>query len=195
MLACLGLTGCGGGDAYVGVDIAVAPTPVPVQPTYEYLTHPTISGLEYLNSLTGSESHLTTAAGGYTGYTGDDSVAFVLGDILLFTMPGDLPRPFSSLYDANRYSNASLYSDTAVENLMAFLMAIDDDGDYTNGIQISNPVRVAAHGLSVNFNQSAFNFRNDPAVQYATAVLSGNTLYGPRPLPSPSQAQIALQSP
>jgi len=197
MLVCLGLTGCGGGgDAYVAV--AVAPEPVPVQPTYEYLTHPTISGLEYLNSFTGSESHLTTAAGGYTGYTGyigDDSVAFVLGDILLFTMPGDLPRPFSSLYDANRYSNASLDSDTAVENLMAFLMAIDDDGDYTNGIQISYPVRVAAHGLSVNFNQSAFNFRNDPAVQYATAVLSGNTLYGQRPLLSPSQVQFALQSP
>lgn len=191
MLACLGLAGCGGGEAYV----AVAPAPIRVQPTYEYLTHPTISGLEYLNSFTGSESHLTTAAGGYTGYTGNDSVAFVLGDILLFTMPGDLPRPFSSLYDANRYPNASLYSDTAVENLMAFLMAIDDDGHYTNGIQIPNPVRVAAHGLRVNFNQPAFNFRNDPAVQYATAVLSGNTLFGTRPLLSPSQAQFALQSP
>ena len=94
ILLCIGLTGCGGGgDAY----IAVTPTPTPERPTYEYLTHPTISGLEYLNSATGSESHLTTAAGAYTGYTGNDSVAFVLGDILLFTMPGDLLRPFSSL--------------------------------------------------------------------------------------------------
>lgn len=192
MLVCLGLTGCGGGgDAYV----AVAPEPIPVRQTYEYLTHPTISGLEYFNSTTGTESRLTSAAGGYSGYTGNDSVAFVLGDILLFTMPGDLPRPFSSLYDANRYSNASLYSDTAVENLMAFLMAIDDDGDYRNGIQIAYSVRVAARGLNVNFNQTAFNFRSDPAVQYATAVLSGNTLYGPRPLLSPGQAQLALQSP
>jgi hypothetical protein len=192
ILMCMGLTGCGGGgDAYV----AENPAPTLVRPTYEYLTHPTISGLEYLNSATGSVSHLTTAAGAYTGYTGNDSVAFVLGDILLFTMPGDLPRPFSSLYDANRYSNASLYSDTAVENLMAFLMAIDDDGDYTNGIQISYPVRVAARGQSVNFNQSAFNFRNDPAVLYATAVLSGNTLYGQRVLLAPNQVQFALQSP
>jgi hypothetical protein len=192
VLVYIGLTGCGGGgDAYV----AVTPDPVAVRPTYEYLTHPTISGLEYLNSATGSESHLTSAAGAYTGYTGNDSVAFVLGDILLFTLPGDLPRPFSSLYDANRYSNASLYSDTAVENLMAFLMAIDDDGDYTNGIQISYPVRVAARGQRVNFNQSAFSFRNDPAVQYATAVLSGNTLYGQRVLLAPSQVQFALQSP
>ena len=173
----------------------MVPAPAPVRPTYEYLTHPTISVLEDLNSFTGSESHLTTAAGVYTGYTGDNSVAFVVGDILLLTMPGDLPRPFSSLCDANRYSNASLYSETAVENLMAFLMAIDDDGDYTNGIQIFHSVRAEAHGLSVNFNQSAFNFRNDPAVQYATAILSGNTLYGQRPLPSPSQAELALQSP
>ncbi len=192
MLACLSLTACGGGDVYV--EVAATPDPFPIRQTYEYLTHPTISGLEYLNSATGSETHLTTAAGGYAGYTGNDSVAFVLGGILLFTMPGELPRPFSSLYDANHYSNASLYSDTAVENLMAFLMAVDDDGDYTNGIQISSYVRVAARGLHVNFNQSAFGFRNDSTTQYATAVLSGNTLYGQRRLPSVSQVQFALQS-
>jgi len=192
LLVCLGLAGCGGGgDVYVDA----GPVYIPVQPTVEYLTHPTISGLEYLNSFTGQETHLTDATGAYTGYTGNDSVAFYLGDILLFTMPGDLPRPFSSLYDANRYSNASLYSDTAVENLMAFLMAVDNDGDYMNGIQIPYPVRVAARGLAVNFNQPAWSFRSDPAVQYATAVLSANTLYGPRTLLSPSQAQFALQSP
>jgi len=78
---------------------------------------------------------------------------------------------------------------------MAFLMAIDDDGNYTNGIQIAYPVRVAALGLRVNFNQSAYDFRADPAVQYATAVLSGNTLYGARLLVSPSEAVLALQSP
>ncbi len=191
MLVCLSLTGCGGGG-YVAIDdepVAVA------RPTDEYLTHPTISGLEYFNSVTGSESHLTTAGGRYTGYTGGDSVTFVLGDILLFTMPGELTHPYSSLYEANRYSVSTLYSDTAVENLMAFLMAIDDDGDYTNGIQIAYPVRVAARGMHVNFNQSAFNFRADPNVQFATAVLSGNTLFGPRPLVSPGAAAFALQAP
>ncbi|MBC7437814.1 MAG: hypothetical protein H7332_17300 [Bdellovibrionales bacterium] len=194
LLVCLGLTACGGGgDASVAV--AVAPVVVPVQATYEYLNHPTISGLEYLNSVTGPETQLTTSVGGYNGYTGGDTVSFFLGDILLFTLPGELPRPFLSLYDANRYSNASLYSDTAVENLMAFLMAIDDDGDYRNGIQVAYPVRAAARGLNLNFNQTAFDFRNDPAVQYATAVLSGNTFYGQRPLVSPGQAQFALQTP
>ena len=192
IMVCVGLAGCGGGaDVYVDA----APVVVPVQPTVEYLTHPTISGLEYFNSVTGPESHLTDATGAYTGFTGNDSVAFYLGDILLFTMPGDLPRQFSSLYDTDRFSNASLYSDTAVENVMAFLMAIDNDGDYTNGIQVPYSVRVAARGLHVNFNQSAWNFRNDSAVQYATAVLSANTLYGTRTLPSPAQAQFALQSP
>ena len=191
-LLCLGLTGCGGGVAgYAVVDTG----PVVLQPTYEYLTHPTISGLEYFNNATGSESHLTTAAGRYTGYTGGDTVTFVLGDIVLFTMPGELAQPFSSLYDASLYSTSALQSATAVENLMAFLMAIDDDGNYTNGIQIAYPVRVAALGLRVNFNQSAYDFRADPAVQYATAVLSGNTLYGARLLVSPSEAVLALQSP
>jgi len=104
-LLCLGLTGCGGGAAgYAVVDTG----PVVLQPTYEYLTHPTISGLEYFNNATGSESHLTTAAGRYTGYTGGDTVTFVLGDIVLFTMPGDLVQPFSSLYDASLYSTSAL---------------------------------------------------------------------------------------
>jgi hypothetical protein len=186
------LTACGGGGSvYAVVDTG----PAVLQPSYEYLRHPTISGLEYFNSVTGSESHLTTAAGSYAGYTGGDIVTFVLGDIVLFTMPGDLAQPYSSLYDASVYSTSTLLSNTAVENLMAFLMAVDDDGDYTNGIQIAYPVRVAALGLKVNFNQSAYDFRTDPAVQYATAVLSGNTLYGARTLPSPSDAVLALQIP
>ena len=191
MLCCLALTGCGGGG-----EIYIEDSRPPVRgPVYEFLTHPTVSGLEYFNSSTGSQVQLTTAAGGYTTYTGDNSVAFVLGDILLFTLPGSLPQRYLSLYDASRYSTSTLYSDTAVENLMAFFMAIDDDGNYSNGIQIAYPVRVAARGLRMNFNQSAYNFRADPAVQYATAVLSGNTLYGPRNLPSPNEAVQALRTP
>ncbi|MEO6351966.1 MAG: hypothetical protein ABI575_01075 [Oxalobacteraceae bacterium] len=191
-LASLFLTGCGGG---VSGEVVVDAGPAVLQPVYEDLRHPTISGLAYFNSVTGSESHLTTAAGGYVGYTGGDIVTFVLGDMVLFTIPGDLAQPFSSLYDASLYSTSTLHSNTAVENLMAFLMAIDDDGNYTNGIQIAYPVRVAAFGLRVNFNQSAYYFRTDPAVQYATAVLSANTLYGTRVLPSPSEAVVALQTP
>jgi hypothetical protein len=192
LLTTLLLTGCGGqAGGYVAVDSG----PVVLLPIDEFLRHPTISGLEYFNSATGSESHLTTAAGGYVGYADGDIVTFVLGDIVLFTMPGDLARPFSSLYDASLYSTSTLHSNTAVENLMAFLMAIDDDGNYTNGIQIAGPVQVSAFGLRVNFNQSAYDFRTDPAVQYATAVLSANTLYGVRTLPSPSEAVLALQIP
>lgn len=181
----------GQADVYAPVDSG----PVALLPLDEFLRHPTISGLEYFNSATGSESHTTTAAGGYVGYADGDIVTFVLGDIVLFTMPGDLAQPFSSLYDASLYSISTLHSNTAVENLMAFLMAIDDDGNYTNGIQIAGPVQVAAFGLRVNFNQSAYDFRTDPAVQYATAVLSANTLYGVRSLPSPSEAVLALQTP
>lgn len=187
------LAGCGGGSvAYVGADV---PPPVLVQARYEYLRHPTISGLEYINSINPSESHLTTAAGGYVGYTGGDTVTFVLGDIVLFTMPGDPPVHYTSLYDGSDYQTSVLHSDTAVENLMAFLMAIDDDGNYGNGIQIAAPIRVAARGMRVNFNQSAYAFYTDPAVQFAVSVLSSNTLYGARLLPTPADAVIALRTP
>lgn len=189
--ACLlGLSGCGGG---VEVSAVVDSSPPAPMATAGYLRFPTISGLEYFNSLTGAEVNLTTSTGGYIGYTDGDLVTFTLGDIILFTMPGYLTLPISSLYDANLYTSSVLHSNTAVENLMAFLMTIDDDGDYTNGIQISYPVRVAALGLRINFNQSAYDFRADPAVQYATAVLSANTHYGQRTLPSPTDAILALQ--
>lgn len=60
-------------------------------------------------------------------------------------------------------------------------MAIGD-GDDTNGVQIAAPVRPAARKLPVKLKQSAYGFRPDPLVQYAVAVLSSNTLYGPHPL-------------
>ncbi|MES2050176.1 MAG: hypothetical protein V4447_17390 [Pseudomonadota bacterium] len=191
-LACLSLSGCGG--AYIELEV-VDHHPFVPEERIEYLTHPTISGLEYFNSTTGSDLHFTTAAGRYVGYTGNDVVTFVLGNIVLFKMPGNLAQPYSSLYDASRYSISTLDNATSVENLMAFLMVIDDDGNYVNGIQIAYPVRVAARSLRVDFNQSAYNFRNDPAVQYATSVLSGNTLYGTRFLPSSAEAIHALQTP
>lgn len=191
-LACLYLSGCGG--AIVELEV-VDHHPIDPQERIEYLTYPTISGLEYFNSTTGSDLYFTTAAGRYVGYTGNDVVTFVLGNIVLFKMPGNLAQPYSSLYDASRYSISTLYNATAVENLMAFLMVIDDDGNYVNGIQIAYPVRVAARSLRVDFNQSAYNFRNDPAVQYAASVLSGNTLYGTRYIPTSSEAIRALQVP
>lgn len=186
------LAGCGG--AIVDVEVVDQRPQVP-QERIEYLTHPTISGLEYFNTTTGSDLHFTTAGGRYVGYTGNDVVTFVLGNIVLFKMPGNLAQAYSSLYDASRYSISTLYDNTAVENLMAFLMAIDDDGNYTNGIQIAYPVRVAALSLRVNFNQSAYDFRTDPSVLYATSILSSNTLYGTRYLPSSADAIRALQVP
>lgn len=140
-LASVLLAGCGGGG---GETVVVDPSHSPFLPVYEELRHPTNSGLEYFNSATCCDLHLTSVAGEYVSYTGGDIVTFVLGDILPFTVPGDLSHPFSSLYEAERYSVSTLHTDTAVENLMAFLMGIDDDGDYTNGIQIAAPVRSAA---------------------------------------------------
>lgn len=194
-LSAAALTGCGGGSGGGYAAVIDDPRAAVRQPIYENLRYPTISGLEFVSSLNPAESHLTDARGTYLGYAGGDTVTFVLGDIVLFTMPGYLALPYSSLYDGAAYANSVLHSNTAVENLMAFLMAVDDDGDYRNGIQIAPTVRLAARGLHVNFNQSVDAFYTDPAVQYAVSVLSGNTLFGTRFLPSPAQAQYALHAP
>jgi hypothetical protein len=109
-------------------------------------------------------------------------VTAVLGDIFLFIVPGDLLHPFSSLYEADRYSASTLFTNTPGKNSIyeadrysastlftntpgknsiAFLMAVDDGGDYSNGIPIAAPMRSAARGLRVNLNQSAYDFRAD----------------------------------
>lgn len=187
------LTGCGGGGDYASSTVGPqVPSP---QPIYENLRYPTISGLEFFNSIDPTLSHLTDARGTYFGYAGSDTVTFMLGDIVLFSMPGYIASPYQSLYDGADFSDSILRSDTAVENLMAFLMVVDDDGDYRNGVQIASTVRAAARGLHINFNQSATAFYSDPQVQYAVSVLSGNTLFGTRSLPSPAQAQLALRTP
>ena len=70
------LTACGGG--FVDVDV-VDNRPIPPQQRIEYLTHPTISGLEYFNTSTGSDLHFTTAA---TDLFGPDRVPHYVGPAL-----------------------------------------------------------------------------------------------------------------
>ena len=193
-IATVALAGCGGGGSVEAGAVYGGQAPAP-QAYYETMRYPTISGLEYLNRIDPGVSHLTDARGTYVGYSGGDTVTFVLGDMVLFSVPGDLTAPYGSLYDVADLAGSQLNSDTAVENLMAFMMAVDDDGDYRNGIQIAAPVRAAARGLRINFNQSAASFYYDSQVQYAVSILSGNTLYGTRALPSPAEAQIALRTP
>lgn len=197
--ACLAATmllgGCGGGV----VDVAfVFGDPWPgffSRPLYERLQRPVIAGLQFVNSARPDDRDLTGADGSYFGYGGGDVVTFLLGDLVLFAVPGDLPRAFTSLYEAARYTVSPLTSDTAVENLAAFLITLDDDGNAGNGIQIPARVRAAANGIRLNLNQTSAAFYADPAVQNAVAVLSANTAAGQRPLPSRSAALSILQGP
>ena len=89
--------------------------------------------------------------------------------------------------------HSGISNDISVQNLMAFLMAIDDDGDVTNGIQITDSVRTAAAGMTVDFNQTSSAFYADSRVQYVLSVLSGNTARGSRGLPSAALAIAALK--
>ncbi|SNS96905.1 hypothetical protein SAMN06265795_110117 [Noviherbaspirillum humi] len=186
------LAGCGGGV----VDVAFVfgdPWPVFSRPLYERLQRPVIAGLQFVNSARPDDRDLTGADGTYFGYGGGDVVTFLVGDLVLFALPGDLPRDFTSLYEAARYQVSPLTSDTAAENLAAFLITLDDDGNAGNGIQIPARVRSAANGIRINFNQTSAAFYADPAVQFAVSVLSANTAAGQRALPPRATAVAILQ--
>lgn len=156
---------------------------------------PKIVGIGYLSDVAGSQPGLTDSAGNFpVNFGGVGNITFTVGGITMYKIAAQdaLYYSLKDLYQLDIFSNSGIQSSVAVQNLMAFLMVIDDDGDYGNGIQITDKVSKAAAGLTINFNQTSAAFYADPAVLSAASVLSGNTTKGTRALPTPSMVFFAL---
>jgi len=102
----------------------------------------TVEGIEYnAGGLIG-----TTDETGRFLYDPGGTVTFFVGDIVVGTGPGAaVMTPVSLAEGAVDETNGT------ATNIAAFLLTIDDDRDPTNGIQITDSVRQAAKGLSINF--------------------------------------------
>jgi hypothetical protein len=127
----------------------------------------TVEGLEFnAGGLIG-----TTNENGEFFYDPGTPVTFMVGDIVVGTGSGAAVMTPVSLS-----ANAVDETDRMATNIASFLMTIDDDRDPSNGIQISDAVREAARGLSVDFTRPASTFAgiNDAAL----AILSAATTAG-----------------
>jgi hypothetical protein len=172
------LTGCGGGgggstEVQVGGDTATG-----------VFLDSAVEGLAYAS---GNTSGLTNASGQFA-YEVGRTVRFTVGDIVIGETIGKrliTPVDLVAGGDADH---------PTVLNIARFLQTIDDDGNTSNGIRITEQVRALAQGRSVNFAQSVSDFSNDGNVQVIVSELTAATIAGARSLVSVDIARAHLSN-
>ncbi len=143
-----------------------------------------VQGMEFAS---GDRSGTTSAQGVYSFQSGH-VIEFSVGDIVLgSTSPA---RKLSPLHLAE----TSDVTDPVATNLARFLQTIDDDGNPANGIKITDAVRTAAAGKSINFVQQIADFETDPNVLSVVTTLTTATQTGPRELVDTATAQSHLSA-
>jgi len=127
----------------------------------------TVEGLEFnAGGLIG-----TTDVNGHFFYDPGTPVSFFVGDIQVGEGPGAaVMTPVSLVTGAVDESNS------VATNITRFMMTIDDDRDPDNGIQISDAVREAARGLSIDFTFPPSTFAGNNGA--ALGTLSAATTAG-----------------
>jgi len=138
------------------------------------------SGITFVS---GNQTGLTDANGTFT-YEVGQTVTFSIGGVVIGTSSGK-----SVVSPIDLVANASS-STTEVQNIVRFLMMLDEDGDATNGISVSSAVRtIASTWTQVDFS----------AVDLATELTSiisdaASADGGTHTLPSAGAAQTHLES-
>lgn len=149
-----------------------------------------VEGMSYVS---GSISGTTDADGTFTYNAVGDNITFMVGDIEIGS--GDA-KPFMTPVDLVSDDDPSAVDETndRVTNIARFLQTIDDDGDPSNGILITQAILDAAAGLSVEFNVTIAAFESDVNVQAVVDTLTAATTAGSRSLVSVAAAQSQLQA-
>ena len=150
MAAALGLllVACGGGGGGSGGST----TPAAVQTGV--FTDAVVSGVSY---STASRSGLTDD-GGRFNYLPGEMVTFSIGGIVLGSaLAGPVVTPLT-LVGTTDVTNQQ------VINIVRLLMTVDADGNPGNGIQITEATRLAASGITIEFNVPVADFASAPAV-------------------------------
>ena len=135
-----------------------------------------VEGLQYTYISSGT-SGLTGSGGNFMVQVGS-LVEFHIGDIALGQSAA------THLMSPVNFGTATNVTNDMTTNIARFLQIIDDDGDPSNGILITNNVRSLAAGMSVNFNRTPTSFENDGNVQTVVSTLTAATGAGARMLTS-----------
>jgi len=142
-----------------------------------------VSGLEY---KTETLSGVTDERGRFQ-YREGENIEFFIGDISIgHALAQEVVTPVDLVENANDET------DPVVSNIACFLQTLDNDDNPENGIVITDEIREAAVGLSVNFETSTDEFEESQEVQQVVAVLTVYTYAGQRELITAFMARIHL---
>ncbi|MBT8437226.1 MAG: hypothetical protein KJP11_07635 [Gammaproteobacteria bacterium] len=169
------LTACGGsgGGGGGGSDVVL---------TGQFVDSP-VEGVSYFSGgLSG-----ITAAGRFSYRSGED-LYLSIGDI---DLGNGLAR---NIFTPLTLVGATSPGAPKVINIARFLQTLDDDGDPSNGILITEAVRTAAVGMTIDFDLGTTIFPNDGNVQTVVADLTALTTAGARSLVSAAAAEAHLRS-
>ena len=111
----------------------------------------------------------TTNSEGEFDYQPGDAVSFSLGGVDLGSVTG------AAVLTPVEVMGATETADDKVINLTRFLQSLDEDGDPTNGINISSSVSSSLQGQSINFNDNSSNFETAVSSVVSSAI-PGRTL-------------------
>lgn len=175
ILLFLSLTACGGGG---GGGNGANPSATVLQGK---LVDSAVQGITYTS---GSQTGVTDATGLFS-YEKGKTVTFSIGDIVIGTIGGS-----AIITPVQFVSGATDQTNSTVTNIVQFLMTIDDDHNPANGIQITQAIRDAAAGLSVDFTLA--NFDTDSNVSSVVNTLTTASTIGSQVLVSNSAAQTHL---
>jgi hypothetical protein len=143
-------------------------------------------GLQY---ETPTQSGITDAEGTFE-YQEGEIITFSIGDIVLGS--GSCKQIMSPI---DLIEEAIDETHKTVTNIVRFLLSLDEDGDWDNGISIIETIRNECEGRSIDFTQNIVDFENDPDVQNLFDVLNDLGVFtdgGVRTLCSAEQAQSHL---
>jgi hypothetical protein len=132
-----------------------------------YFLDSAVAGLSYTS---GAQSGLTNESGKFT-YEVGQTVTFKLGGVTLGSANGsDTVTPIDLVADGTA-------ANTAVLNIVRFLMLLDDNNDPADGINIVEAVRTkAASWPAVDFASTSFDSNIAPIISDAMAINSTATL-------------------
>jgi len=146
------------------------------------------SPVEGLSYISGRELGVTDSQGTFT-YEEGENIQFSIGDIIIGDgIPKSMMTPVDLVLDSPDETNPT------VTNITRFLITLDNDGNPNNGISITDNMRYAAAGRSINFEQEIIKFENDTNVQTIVSELLALVSTTTRVLISVQAAQTHLRN-
>jgi len=147
------------------------------------------SAVEKIDYQTATQSGETDADGTFN-YMSGETVTFSIGDLAIGSAPGQ-----DTVTPVDIVPGATDETDPTVTNITIFLLGLDEDGDPSNGILISDDIEDIVSEYDIDFDQTTEDFLADQNMQDLLNELNNAGVFTdstPRSWPPAEDAQIHL---